>query len=256
MKRLSSQRRHRLEEGRFVVEGPKMINEALAAGVTPEVVYVDSAGARAEIWGLSERCEAAGSEVLVLQPGVLARACDSVTPQPVAAVVANLDRPLADLRDARPGLIVVGVGLQDPGNAGALVRSAAASGAAGVIFAAGCVDVYNPKAVRATAGTLFKVRLSIGEPALAIAEELRRWGLELFATVPRGGRPCWEVDLTCPSAVMVGGEAGGLPSEVQRAVPGRVTIPMSAGVESLNVAMAATVICFEAARQRSATNRA
>jgi TrmH family RNA methyltransferase len=252
LKRLSSQRRYRLEESRFVVEGPKLLHEALDCGGLIEAVYLDAGSADEEHLTLAEKCGRQGARVHFVESGVLARVCESVTPQPLAAIVATVDLPLPDLRRDSPRLVLVPVGLQDPGNAGALMRSAAAAGVGAVVFTEGSVDVYNPKAVRASAGTIFRVPVSIGLPPLGVVEELLAWGLQLFATTPRSGAPYYDADLTRPSAVFLGGEASGLPTDVEARLSGHLTIPMGAGVESLNVAMAATVICFEAARQRRA----
>ena len=186
---------------------------------------------------------------------MLSRACDSVVAQPIAAVVATVDQPLAIIEGVTPRLVLVAVGMQDPGNVGALLRSAAASGVGGVVVCSGSVDVYNPKAVRGSAGALFRVALSLGEDPASALRAMNRWGMAVLATVAEGGLEYSEVDLTAPTALVLGSEASGLPAAIEGLVDGRVTIPMSRGVESLNVAMAATVLGFEASRQRRAVQR-
>lgn len=239
----------RWEAGRFVVEGPKLVGEALDAGAAVETVFIDT-GAGDTHRHLAERASARGARILDTAPGVLTRACDATTAQPIAAVVEMLHRPLDDLAVAGPDPVVVCIGLQDPGNAGTVLRSAAASGAGAVVFCSGAVDVYNPKTVRASAGALFHVPVAADAPAGRVLDEMGNWGLRRIATVARGGRPYDRVDLAGPCALVLGSESRGLPAELAGRMDEQVTIPMISATESLNVAMAATIVCFEAARQR------
>jgi TrmH family RNA methyltransferase len=250
LRRLVERRAARWEAHQFVVEGPRLLGEALASGAEIETVYLDTADATAEHRDLAERCASTGARTTVLQPGVLARACDAVTPQPIAGVVSMVDVALGALqgRDLRPA--VVCVGLQDPGNAGTVLRSAAASGAGAVVFCAGSVDLYSPKTVRSSAGAIFHVPVVAGLEADEIFDELAHWGLRLVGTASAGGDDYLDVDLVAPAALVFGSESSGLPAGLEVRLDQRVTIPMSAGVESINVAMAASVLCFEAARQR------
>lgn len=229
-----------------MVEGAKVLGEALDAGVRVEAVYA-APGAPAD---LLARAAAAGARVLDLAPGVIERVAGTVTPQPVIAVVAYVDVPLDELRQA--GLMVVCVDVRDPGNLGTVLRSAEASGAGGVICSNGSVDVYNPKAVRASAGSLFHVPVVAGGDPAAVLERLGEWGVRRLATVPHGGPDYTDADLTVPTAFVLGNEASGLPPDLvaRGLLDGTVTIPMTGRTESLNVGMAAAVLCFEAARQR------
>ena len=247
LRRLLSRRSAREDERVFVVEGAKVLSEALDAGIDVESVYV-VAGAPAD--RTVERAVAAGARLSTLAPGVLERVADTVTPQPVLAVVPFVDRPLDALRDAR--LLVVSVDVRDPGNAGTLLRSAEGAGADGVLCCEGSVDVYNPKTVRASAGSLFHVPVVVGGDPVEVLSELASWGVRRLATSASGGRDYTDVDLTEPTAFVLGNEANGLPSEVANLVDDLVTIPMRGRTESLNVGMAAAVLCFEAARQRRA----
>ena len=245
LRRLLSRRSAREAEGAFVVEGAKVLAEALDAGAPVESVYV-AAGASAA--PLARRAYEAGVRVYELAPGVIERVADTVTPQPLMAVVPFVDRPRASLRGA--DLLVVAVDVRDPGNAGTVLRSAEAAGAGGVLFCDGSVDVYNPKAVRASAGSLFHVPVVAGGDPVQVLREMSDWGVRRFATTASGGRDYDGVDLTGPVAFVLGNEANGLPPEVEDLVDERVTIPMVGRSESLNVGMAAAVLCFEAARQR------
>lgn len=250
LRRLAARRAVRWDEGRFVAEGPKLVAEALEAGAQLETVFVERDAASPVVVALVERAAAAGAEVVDVGAGVLARVADSVTPQPVVAVAAMVHVPLAALPAS--GLLVVCAGLADPGNAGTVLRSAAASGATAVVMCSGGVDLYNPKTVRASAGALFRLPVVAGASPEAALTEIRSRGFTRLAALARGGRDHDRVDWTRPTAVVVGSESHGLPGPLAAATEGSVTVPMHASVESLNAAMAATVICFEAARQRRA----
>ena len=170
----------------------------------------------------------------------------------MAAVVDMVDVPFNHIDIGREGPVLVGVGIQDPGNAGTIIRSAAAAGAAAVIFCSGSVDMYNPKTVRSSAGALFQVPVVAGDGAEEVLAELGRRDVNRMAATAAGGRDHTGVDLTAPTALVLGGETNGLPPALLDLVDGQITVPMVPGTESLNVAMAATVLCFEAARQRQA----
>jgi len=192
----------------------------------------------------------AGAAVTEVQPGVLGRVCDTVTPQPVAATVRSIDVTLAELGHTRPQLVAVLAGVSDPGNAGSLLRSAAASGAGGFVICDGSVDLYNPKTVRASAGAIFRIPVVKGPSGDEIAPQLRSLGFRVIATSAGAGEAYTEVDLSGPVAVILGNEAHGLPASLAGACDSALSIPMAGGTESLGVAAAGAVIFFEAARQR------
>ncbi|MGH9182832.1 MAG: TrmH family RNA methyltransferase [Acidimicrobiales bacterium] len=242
-------RRRRLRAGQraFVIEGPNLIAEALAAGIAVESVFVAPGG---EAEPVLAQALASGARVHRLGGGVLERVAGTVTPQPVIAVARWCDVALADVRD--PTLVVVCAEVRDPGNAGTVLRSAEAAGADAVVFCDGSVDVFNPKCVRASAGSLFHVPVVAGGDGRVVLEEVGRRGLRRLATVAAAGAPYDQVDLTVPVAVVVGNEAHGLPDGLRPGLDGELTIPMAGRTQSLNVGMAAAVICFEAQRQRRA----
>jgi TrmH family RNA methyltransferase len=254
LRQLTERRSRRWDERSFVVEGPKLLADALDGGAVIQAVYLDIASSAEAHRRLAAQCAASGARIFEVQPGVLARACDAVTPQPIAAVVTMVDRPLATLTemDGDNGLlVVVCVEMQDPGNAGSVLRSAGAAGVGAVVFTAGSVDVYNPKSVRASAGALFTVPVVAGDiPAEEVFDELGRLGLRRMGTTPRGGCDYTDTDLTGPTALVLGNESHGLTSALASRLDGQVTIPMSGRAESLNVATTASILCFEAARQR------
>jgi TrmH family RNA methyltransferase len=177
--------------------------------------------------------------VFELAPNVVERVASTDSPQPVLAVVRQR---LAQV----PGgvdFVMVADRIADPGNAGTIIRSAEAAGAQAVVLTAGTVDPFNPKVVRATAGSLFRIPVVFAELAA-----LRAIGLSILAASSHHGIAYTEIDLTVPVAVVVGNEAHGVADDAP--VDGWFTIPHVGAAESLNVAMAATVLAFEVARQR------
>ncbi|MEL6985816.1 MAG: RNA methyltransferase, partial [Actinomycetota bacterium] len=170
-------------------------------------------------------------------------------PMPIAAVASW--PALADddlLADERP--ILVAVELRDPGNLGTIIRTAEAAGLAGVLVTGASVDRFSPKVVRASAGSLFRLPvMSTDDPVGTVAMLQDRGRPVVAAVVASGAVPYDHQDLS-GAAILLGNEPHGLPAEVVAAVDRPVTIPMAPGVESLNVAAAASVLCFEAARQR------
>ena len=254
LRRLMGRRSARKDEGRFVIEGVNLLEEALAAGATIEAVYVDEAwgqGSHERLSGLLERCSETRVRVFELEPGVLERVAGTVTPQPVIAVVETPVFELAGLKAASPRLVVVCVDVRDPGNAGTVARSAWAAGADAVVCCEGTVDLWAPKAVRSSAGAVFHVPIVSAGPAAGVLSEIGEWGLRRLGTVSEGGVDYAAEDLTSRVAFVLGNEALGLPiGGLHTQLDGLVSIPMTRGAESLNVGMAAAVVCFEVARQR------
>lgn len=195
----------------------------------------------------------AGAAVRRLAPGVIERVATTVTPQPVMAVVGATATPLEAVATA--SLLVVAVDVQDPGNLGTVVRTAAAAGADAVVCCGGHADLYNPKAVRASAGSIFHIPVVAGGDPLQVLDAIGNWGLRRFATAPGDGDHYGDIDLTGRIAFVVGNEGHGLTDPVRGGVDGVLTIPMASRAESLNVAVATGVLCFEAARQRRRAGR-
>lgn len=218
-------------------------------------MYVDAAAADETELATVASAASAGATVAEVQPGVLARVCDTVTPQPVAATVRQIDVPLGEVARGGTTFVVVLAGVSDPGNAGSLLRSAAAAGAGGVVTCCGSVDLYNPKTVRASAGAIFRIPVAIdrsgeGHSGEDLARQLRSHGLRLVATAAAGGAPYTGSDLSGSVALVLGNEAHGLPPGLAQACDSVVSVPMHRGTESLGVAAAGAAIFFEAARQR------
>jgi TrmH family RNA methyltransferase len=235
-----------------VVEGPRAIDAALDRGARFVRVFL---GPRAEIAfpALCARLAGAGVELLGLKEGVLEKVGSTKTPQPVLAVAP---RPVVDRSAlARDGLVVTLLSVSDPGNLGTLLRSAEAAGAAAILLGPGSVDAYNPKVVRASAGAIFGIPVvdaeSEGWSAVEALDALGELGRQRLGATAGQGTEYVDVDFTRPTAVVLGNEAHGIDPEVDARLDGHVHIPMAGPAESLNVAMAGTLLCFESARQRT-----
>jgi TrmH family RNA methyltransferase len=249
---LLQKRSARWSEGVFVAEGAELLRTALRAGVAIESVYCAPEGE--DDPATLETCEqalAVGARLFTLGPGVLERVADTVTPQPVLTVLPMMrPDPVVATEPAAQRLIVVLVDVRDPGNAGTVLRTADASGVDAVIFSGESVDPYNPKTVRASAGSLFHVPFSVQADPVALAASLAERGYRTLATVARDGDDYAALDWSVPTVLFLGNEAAGLGPEVRTAIGGAVAIPMDGRAESLNVGVACAVLCFEALRQR------
>ncbi len=210
-----------------------MLSEAIEAGIEIEAVYCEPR-ARHLVPDLPR-----GVGCYETADGVVTRIASTVTPQPV---IASARIPAGPVPSA-PTFVLVCDRVTDPGNAGTIIRSAEAAGADAVVFTPGSVDPWNPKCVRASAGASFWLPLVIDRDPSTL-------GLALVGAVAHGGETYTSFDFTRPCALVVGNEAGGI--DVSVPLEASVTIAHLGRSESLNVAMAATVLCFEVARQRAA----
>jgi TrmH family RNA methyltransferase len=177
---------------------------------------------------------------------------DTVQPQGVVARCAMLDRPLAALLDRDPSFLVVCADIRDPGNAGAVIRCADAAGAHGVVFVGDSVDPYNPKSVRATVGSIFHVPIVVARDIPASLAALQDAGLVVLAADGKGDVGLFDdsLDLSVPTAWLMGNEAWGLPDDVRALCDSVVAVPIFGRAESLNLATAAAVCLYATARAR------
>ncbi|HET7184824.1 MAG TPA: RNA methyltransferase [Terriglobales bacterium] len=234
-------------DGSIAIESVRTIEEAIRSGLRFRTVFFSESGqARAErlLPQLSTQVE-----TLLLPDEVFQGVVATETPQGVAALVRLKTHKLEDLLAATKPLILAAAGVQDPGNLGTMIRSAEAFAAAGLLTGEGTVSPYNPKVVRASAGSLFRLPVLVVElePVLA---ELRERGLKLLATSSHKGTPVDEADLTVGAVVLIGNEGAGVPKEIMRQVDKQIAIPHKSKVESLNAGIAASIVLYEAARQR------
>lgn len=249
------------------VEGPKLISDAVRFELVTEALLVSDAGERELERILAAATESESgiprSRVLRTTDKLFASVAGTEAPQGVAALFhqpawrfEDVLRGPGPMREAAP-LIVVMAGVQDPGNVGTIIRSAEAFGATGVVAARGTADPWSPKALRASAGSALRLPVLRGMAAPVLLAQLKMARVKIFAAGAAShdaasGMNELSADLREPAAIFIGSEGAGLPPEVLHAADATISISMSEAVESLNAGVAASVVLFEAARQRKA----
>ncbi len=235
-----------------VLEGFRLAEEALAAGADVVEVAVVPEVLEGPWAGLVTRLEETGAAVRIVAPAVLRGLSETDTSQGLLAIAR---RPTFEERRIVAGvpLVLVGVAIQNPGNLGALLRTAEAAGATGAYLTAGGADPMSWKALRGAMGSAFRLPHVAGLAAADALDRLERAGVTPVAADAEASDLYHAADLTRPIALLVGNEGAGLPAEVAARARVRVRIPMAAPVESLNVGVAAGILLFEAARQRRST---
>ncbi len=249
-RRLAGSRKYRRRAGKLALEGPHPVKEALAAGLVPEVViftrnFLDAGGSNI----LSNL--PGGARQYLVSPSLFAGLADTETPQEVAAIIPFRSPELSAIM-ARPlSLVLILDRLQDPGNMGTIVRTAAAAGVEAIFYTPGTVDPCSPKALRSSAGALFHLPPAAVEEPLQLVKLLQGSGTLILAAQPQGGRIYWEIDLRRKTALLIGSESKGLSPELAAAADLAVSIPQVSPLDSVNAAVAAAVLVYEAFRQRT-----
>ena len=242
--RAAFQGRARLSGGLVAIEGDHLLEEAMLSGMVLKTVFVSE---RRDVPHMIPR----GVEVLRLTEEVFESVVETQSPQGVAALIVPPVHRLDDVLKSAAPLILVAAGLQDPGNLGTLVRSTEAFGAAGILTTPGTVSAWNQKALRASVGSVFRM------PVVSVTSDdvadLKTHGIRLIAAVGgTGATPAQDVDFSKACALLIGNEGAGLGAEWMRMADERVTIPCPGPVESLNAAVAGSLLLYEASRQRAA----
>ncbi|WP_191499537.1 TrmH family RNA methyltransferase [Mycobacterium simulans] len=233
----------RRRAGRFLAEGPNLVEAAAERGLVRDVFVTEAAARRHE--SLLARQE---SPVHLVTERAAKALSDTVTPTGLVAVCEMPATRLAEVVSGTPQLVAVAVDINEPGNAGTLIRIADAMGAAAVILAGHSVDPYNGKCLRASTGSIFAIPVVVAPDTAVVVEELRAAGLRVLATTVDGETSLNDVDLAAPTAWLFGPESHGLSAETAGGADHRVRIPMSGGAESLNVAAAAAICLYQSAR--------
>ncbi|RLL65885.1 RNA methyltransferase [Streptomyces sp. Z26] len=252
-------RTFRGRERRFLAEGPQAVREAAAHRAAGEPALAElfcTAEAAERHPDVVEAAHACGARVHLASDGTVEELSQTVTPQGLVGVCRFLDRPFADVLAARPALVAVLAHVRDPGNAGTVLRCADAAGADAVVLTDASVDVYNPKCVRASAGSLFHLPVAVGVPVEDAVAGLRGAGARVLAADGAGEHDLdAELDadrLAGPTAWVFGNEAWGLPAETRALTDAAVRVPIHGLAESLNLATAAAVCLYASARAQRA----
>lgn len=249
---LQSKAKQRKEEQAFVIEGPKLLMEAplhlVKEAYFTERFYADyiKKDSRMEDKLSHLACEMVSDEVLK-------RMSDVKTPQGVVCVLKKEDQEIVNLlhREAEFPFYLIIEDLQDPGNLGTIFRTAEAAGVDGIIMNEGCADMYNPKTIRATMGSLFRVPFIYVAKLVPVLEKLEQWDIKIYASCIDGTKNYDAFDYIEGTAFLIGNEGTGLTDEIKKRASHQLVIPMAGEVESLNAATAAAVLMFEVAKQRN-----
>jgi RNA methyltransferase, TrmH family len=248
-----AKRTFRARERLFLAEGPQAVREALARPGTVVEVFATSDGTNRHR-DLDRVARDQRVAWHLVATDVLGSVAQTVTPQGVVAVCRFLDRPVAQVLGGSPSLVVLCANVRDPGNAGTVLRSADAAGADAVVLAGSSVDPYNGKCVRASAGSLFHLPVSVGVPVADAVAAVRAAGLRVLAADGSGATDLHEAEdaggLAGPTAWMFGNEAWGLPAEDAALADQIVRVPIYGRAESLNLATAAAVCLYASARSQ------
>jgi RNA methyltransferase, TrmH family len=245
--RALSRRSVRERTGRFLAEGPQSVREAVRHAPDRVVDIYVTADAAARYADIVEPALAAGLHVHPVTDEVLAAMVDTQAPQGLAAVCHMAPAGLEEVLDASPRLLVLLSHVRDPGNAGTVIRGADVAGADAVLVTDASVDIWSPKTVRSTAGSLFHLPVVTGLKVDATLAALRSAGVRLLAADGAGTTLLPDVDLVAPHAWVMGNEAWGLPAELRHQCDDVVRVPIYGQAESLNLAMAATVCLYASA---------
>lgn len=242
-------RKVREEDGIYIVEGLRMFVEASEDKVRE--VYVSESFYKKK---REELClDAWGKKLEILSDSVYGHVSDTKTPQGVLVVMEQMKYSLEEViagKEGRASLLMVLDNLQDPGNLGTILRAGEAAGVTGVVMSSDCVDIYNPKVIRSTMGSIYRMPFIYVEDLPTVVKMLGEKEIHTYAAHLKGKRSYEEEDFTKGTAFLIGNEGNGLRDEVADAAEIYVKIPMCGEVESLNAAIAASVLMFEAARQR------
>lgn len=245
-------RKDREEKGLFFIEGARIVEEALASGAALSyVIMAESFVHGPDGLAASRKIGAAGVKCYIVPDSLFDALGDTKTPQGILAV-SEIKAPGLPDAGFEKGLFVVLDGVRDPGNMGTIIRTADAAGFTGVIATAGCVDVYNPKVLRSTMGSIFHIPVFFQDDIAGTIRLLKSKGVRIVASHLSGGCSIYEADMTMPSALVIGSEAEGISRETAAAADVFVRIPMPGSAESLNASVAAGVMMYEAVRQRLA----
>ena len=233
----------RKEQDAFVIEGIKLFMETPESEI--KEVYISE--------NFAEECEKLDRvPVEVVKDEVFRKMTDTLTPQGVLCVVRKRHYSLDTmLKDAGSGSVFLVIeAIQDPGNLGTIMRTAEGAGARGIILSRDTVDIYNPKTVRSTMGSIFRVPFVYTEDIKAAVLELKAKGVHTYAAHLKGTKSCYEYDYTEPTAFFIGNEGNGLSEELAGLADTYIRIPMEGKLESLNAGISAGILLYEAKRQR------
>jgi TrmH family RNA methyltransferase len=246
------QKKYRDELGLFAVEGVRLTEEATHSGwPTPYCIYTETAACNERVQDILSCLSTKGCKLIQVSSAIYDKVTDTKQPQGIMILVEKRVYCLEDLiAGQQQPLLVVLDGIQDPGNVGTVIRTADAAGCTGVIVTTGCADLFSGKTVRSSMGSLFHLPIVEDFSQVEILTFLKMQHISILATTLEDSVVYYKCDLTGAAAIVLGNEGKGVSEEMLREADARLHIPLYGKAESLNVAAAASVILYEAVRQR------
>ena len=245
-----AEKKYRDRAGCFLAEGPNLVKEAMQQGNRVRFIFIRAGAADAETASIAEEAEAAGLAAYVLTEGAFAKVTHTENPQPVCAVLEKRQyAPDEFFKKTDGGCLLVLDRLQDPGNVGTLLRTAEAMGFAGAVVIKGTADPWQPKVVRAAAGSLLRLPVLVCEDAAQALALLKKADMRVYTAAMDADLTCWDAQLSQKAAVVIGNEGAGAGEEFRKAAT-LLAIPMAGKTESLNAAVAGSMLMYESYRQK------
>jgi len=243
-------RKYREERKEFFIEGARFLEEALKEKLQISRIFLSSSF-------IENKCNNDFLSILssemydafVLTDKLFEEISDTENPQGVLAVLKMKNYSFNEIL-SNNNMIIILESIQDPGNMGTIIRTADAAGFSGIVISKGCVDIYNPKVLRSTMGSIFHLPMYLSENLMETIDEMKQKGIKLFASHLSSTSSFFETNLTGDIAIIIGNEANGISSEIASKADSLIKIPMSGKAESLNVSVAAGLLMYEAVRQR------
>ncbi len=242
----------RLPREQVLLDGARLIGDAQDSKVKIDVALFSMSALKgdARLMGLAKRLADSGAKVLNVSEVVMRATSPVQTPSGVVAIAIHRPYPITRIMNTvKNGLVLVAVGVQNPGNVGSIIRTAEAGGANAVIATEGTADPFGWKALRGAMGSSFRLPVATTTDLNKLLSTAKQQGAKVVAAVPRGGTGLYDADLTGPTFLLVGQEGAGLEQQIGVDIDFRLSVPMRRGVESLNVSTAAGLIIYEARRQ-------
>lgn len=243
--------KERREQNLFLLEGTHLIEVACEVGFSLSTVFCtpEWTNSHPDLW---ERASRGAERAVMVSPEVLSAIATTVNPNGVVATAYRPAREGLNMKGLELGLAIDR--LQDPGNMGTIIRTAAATNVDGVWVSGDSVDLDNPKVLRASAGAWFRLPMAVSEDLREVVTSYRSQGVQVVATLPQAALTYWDVDYTRPTLILLGNEGAGLSEDLVQLSDLQVQIPVGENVESLNVAIASALLLYEAQRQKSVTS--
>ena len=235
----------------MLLDGPHLLEEALGSGIAVRIAVFADRTVTNRLAPLADRAARAGIRTLVAADSLFQQMSPVTQPSGVISIARRPSTDLAAVLKGTSQLLVVLDGVQDPGNVGAIVRAAEAFGATGVIVGTGSADPFGWKALRGAMGSSFRLPVVAQASLFHTLPALRAANVRILAAMPKSGQAPAELDLRSPTAIVLGGEGPGVPETILDSADGLLTVPMQPPVESLNVAVAAALVLYEASKQRA-----